>query len=304
MSKNSGILTDEKGNEFYPIASPRRFDVSNDGNTYTNPLAWFSGASTTGMIGIRLGQVDFQDCSMITVKGHIYSYQSSVSFSASTYLYLTQGYFYAPVCEISNNKTLNNIYFAEDSNYNIWIILGTANTFWSFPGVYIEDVHVGWQGEHSTHWLQDWEVQIFTDTSTFRQITECKQQGALNRLNCGFQTIGISAVSNMSGTTTAITMLKTSIPSSGLWLFTANVPINFYGQSGRELWVKLKINDTEIDSAGGVLNTYGYTIKLNMTCIAPANTGDTLKIEIQDASGKTYTTSWFPLYMVNLSRTD
>lgn len=251
MSKNSGILKDENGNEFYPIASTRRFKEGNTGNTYTNPVAWFSSTSVTGIIGIRLGQVSFQDCSMITVKGHIYSYEASTSFSVSTYLYLTQGIFYAPICEVSNNNTLKNVYLAEDANYNIWILLGTAETDWRFPGVYVEDVHVCWQGYESTHWLQDWDVQIVTDTSTFRQVTECKPQGPLARLNCGFQRIGVSGVDcSAGGRTDNIEMLSTEIPSTGYWLFTANIPINFYGQSGRELWVRLYIGDTEIDSAG------------------------------------------------------
>lgn len=101
-------------------------------------------------------------------------------------------------------------------------------------------------------------------------------------------------------TTTEVDLGSGTITKAGKYLIVASIPINYYGQDGRQLILRLKINEQEVWSGGGVINSYVYTLYTQLAKIVniPANTN--VKVTLSDLTGKTFACSPFTLEYIRL----
>ena len=121
-------------------------------------------------------------------------------------------------------------------------------------------------------------------------IPQCEQKSDIKSVYCG------GTNGSKENEKEEITMLEMTIKEEGLYYFEASIPLNYYGQTGRELYVKLKIKDIEIWRGGGVVNTYVYTLYTQLTKKVYVAKNSIVKIVIQDVIGKTYDCLPFSFY--------
>lgn len=143
----------------------------------TNVFAKNLRSSYTGYIGVRLGKTTLSLSSMITIKGHITSYQNSTSFEASCYYYNMNGVFYSPIITATNPINLKEAYFAENiSDGCVYLILGAPDSVWYYPTIVIESVSIGYTSADSEAWMSGWTADIYTNlTSKFTNLTSCQR---------------------------------------------------------------------------------------------------------------------------------
>ena len=135
-------------------------------------------SSQTGYIAIRLGTTTRSLNSMITIKGHVTSYQNSTSFEASCYFYQSNSVFYNPVATISNPDILREVYFAEGANDGyVYLIIGSTNSAWSYPTVAIDTLTIGYSGNTAYEWHEGWTATTHTNLSSFKTVTPCHRGG-------------------------------------------------------------------------------------------------------------------------------
>ena len=110
------------------------------------------------------------------------------------------------------------------------------------------------------------------------------------------------ASSSLSETkdTSEITILTSTISVGGIYLFTANIPVNYYGQTGRELVLKLYVNNRMIWANTGVINIYAWTLSASLAQLVKIQPNSTVKITIQDKAGKSYSVGAFSLDCLRL----
>lgn len=121
----------------------------------------------------------------------------------------------------------------------------------------------------------------------------------VENIGSGLTSVNSIARSATTGVTTPVTLLETTITDEGVYLFVANIPINFYGQTGRDVLVRFLINDVSYSTTGGNSNAdYTFYCPLNVLAEISANT--TIKITIQDPAGKTYACTSFALRYIRL----
>lgn len=107
---------------------------------------------------------------------------------------------------------------------------------------------------------------------------------------------------NLAVTTSTeeITLISGTIKSAGTYLIVANIPTNYYGADGRELVVKLKINDKTVWYTANVLNSYAWTCNATLCHIAKVSINSSIKITISDVSGKSYAVPQFSMEMIRI----
>lgn len=77
------------------------------------------------------------------------------------------------------------------------------------------------------------------------------------------------------------TLLNTTI-QKGTYIISANVPVNFYGSIGRELYARLKVNNVTKDTGGGVINSEIYTLHTKLFAICEVSDNSTITITLQN----------------------
>ena len=101
-------------------------------------------------------------------------------------------------------------------------------------------------------------------------------------------------------TTAETTILSSQISKGGIYLFTANIPVNYYGQTGRDLVLKFYVNDSMVWANTGVINTSAWTLSASLAQLVKIKSDSTIKITIQDKSGKSYAIGAFFIYCLRL----
>lgn len=109
-----------------------------------------------------------------------------------------------------------------------------------------------------------------------------------------------SGVAATTETISEIELLNLKLTEAGTYIFFANIPLNYYGQSGRELYLRLKVNGVEIWYSIGVCNTYVYTLSTTLFRIANISKNDIVTITIQDITGKTYACRGFDFFYMKI----
>lgn len=100
--------------------------------------------------------------------------------------------------------------------------------------------------------------------------------------------------------TEEITLVSGTVEKAGTYLIVANIPTNYYGVTGRELVVKLKINNKDVWYIANVLNLYIWTCNTALCYIANVPANSNIKITIKDVSGKSYAVPQFTLDMIRI----
>lgn len=151
--------------------------TSGNARLFTNVFVKNFTSQPTGYICVKLGSATLAQGSMITVKGHITSYQNSTSFEASCYFYSSTGTFYGGVATMTNPDVLKEVYFAERNGY-AYLILGASNAVWSYPTVAIDSLSVGYAGNTASEWTYGWDAVVYSNiTSNFTKIAACTRGG-------------------------------------------------------------------------------------------------------------------------------
>ena len=120
-------------------------------------------------------------------------------------------------------------------------------------------------------------------------------------LNYQIKSFSASALNATTSVTSERTLLNNTITEAGIYLIWANMPLDYYGRKGRELYLRLKINNVERWYSYGVCNTYVYTLCMQLFTIQNISVNSNIKITVQDPSGKTYAVNSFTLYYMKLS---
>ena len=145
----------------------------------------------SGYIGIRLGTVKMSSSSMVTIKGHVTSYEKSTSFEASCYFYAANNQFYGTSVTATNRASLTEICFAQEKSTGyIYLILGDSYAYWSYPTVVIDSVSIGFANDDNIAWDSGWTANEYTDFSSFENVTACTWASNSKVLWSGVASIG------------------------------------------------------------------------------------------------------------------
>ena len=167
-------------------------EVEGTARLLTNVFVKNFRSQPTGYMCIRLGTATMSLYNMITVKGHITSYQNSTSFEASCYFYYDNGTFHMPVATMSNPNIVQEAYFAQGiSDGCVYLILGAIDSLWAYPTVAIDSVSVGFANPDSDAWTSGWKAEVYADlASNFTKLTSCTRGGMNKTLWSGTAGIG------------------------------------------------------------------------------------------------------------------
>lgn len=158
----------------------------------------------------------------------------------------------------------------------------------------------------------DYIEQEFADGNSNNRYTRSKVGGTwkdwikviiqtdLDNINGEIISSSVPALAIQEDTTEHI--LKTiTIAKEGKYMFNADVPINYYGATGRILYLKLKVNGVEKYVGGGVVNSYVYTLYTKLLAVVDVPAGATITITLQnDVDGKKFMCQEFNLQYFRL----
>lgn len=145
-------------------------------------------------------------------------------------------------------------------------------------------------------------IDNLESTSTTEALS-AKQGKVLNEsINDIIGDIGsISCAGTDAVTTTAEVELGSgTIEKAGKYLIAASIPINYYGQVGRQLILKLKINEQEVWIGGGVINSNAFVLYTQLTKIVNISKNANVKVTLIDAAGQTFACLPFILEYIRL----
>lgn len=101
-------------------------------------------------------------------------------------------------------------------------------------------------------------------------------------------------------TTEEVEIGSGTIEKAGKYLIGASIPINYYGQVGRQLILKLKINEQEVWTGGGVINSSVYVLYTQLTKIVNIPENANVKVTLIDTAGQTFACLPFMLEYIRL----
>lgn len=160
--------------------------TSGNAKQFSNVFTKHFASTHTGYIAIRLGTITRAANSMITIKGHVTSYQNSSSFEASCYFYNTNSAFYGTIATMSNPDVLKEVYFAEGvSDGYVYLIVGGSDSSWNYPTVAIDTLTIGYSGHTAYEWNSGWEATLYSNLSSFTTVTPCARGGMKKTLWSG-----------------------------------------------------------------------------------------------------------------------
>jgi hypothetical protein len=123
-------------------------------------------------------------------------------------------------------------------------------------------------------------------TTSANGLMSSTDKSTLNNISSGLTTATIDATGTLN-TTVKQTLVSKTISTAGTYLFNISVPVNYYGQSGRDIWVYLEIGSTAIGT-DGVINTYVYTLHRTLTYIATVSANTIVKVTSYSTTTATY----------------
>lgn len=179
-------LANISGDGFYINGPISGGITSGNAKQFSNVFVKNFPSQHTGYIAIRLGTITRAANSMITIKGHITSYQNSSSFEASCYFYNTTSSFFGTIATMSNPDVLKEVYFAEGvSDGCVYLIIGGSDSTWSYPTVAIDTLTVGYTGHTAYEWNSGWDATLYSNLSSFKTVTACARGGMKKTLWSG-----------------------------------------------------------------------------------------------------------------------
>ena len=117
----------------------------------------------------------------------------------------------------------------------------------------------------------------YVDINGDKAITE-KQ---LNNINTALETVNVPALTVQTDTTEHV-LKSFTIETAGRYMFLADVPLNYYGATGRTLYLKLKVNNSEKFVGGGIINTYTHTLYTKLLTVVDVPANSTVSVNVQN----------------------
>ena len=122
----------------------------------------------------------------------------------------------------------------------------------------------------------------------------------LDNINTEITSVTVPALA-VKTDTTEHTSKSFTIETTGRYMFLADVPLNYYGETGRTLYLILKVNNTEKFVGGGVINTNAYTLYTKLLTVADVPANGTIEITLKnDTDGKQFACAGFNLQYFKL----
>lgn len=136
--------------------------------------------------------------------------------------------------------------------------------------------------------------------STLEENVETAIQTEMNNINTAITSVAVPALSVQTDTTEHI-LKSFTIETAGRYMFLADVPLNYYGETGRTLYLNLKVNNTEKFIGGGIINTNAYTLYTKLLTVADVPSNGTIEITLKnDTDGKQFACLGFNLQYFKL----
>ena len=149
--------------------------------------------------------------------------------------------------------------------------------------------------------------QEFADANSNNRYTRSKIGGAwsswikiaiqtdLDSINGEIASITVPALAVCTDITEHV-LKSFTITETGRYMFLADVPLNYYGAIGRNLYLKLKINSIEKYIGGGVINAEIYTLYTKLLAVADVPANASVEISLKnDTDGKQFACRDFTL---------
>lgn len=74
------------------------------------------------------------------------------------------------------------------------------------------------------------------------------------------------------------------VPEDGFYMITASVNPNYYGESGREMISRIRVNNNNIiANCIGIINAYAFTLTQNLIAMEYLHEGDVITCTIQNS---------------------
>lgn len=122
----------------------------------------------------------------------------------------------------------------------------------------------------------------------------------LDDINTEIISVTVPALAVKTDTTEHV-LKSFTIETAGRYMFLADVPLNYYGETGRTLYLNLKVNNTEKFVGGGVINTNAYTLYTKLLTVADVPSNGTIEITLKnDTDGKQFACLGFNLQYFKL----
>ena len=122
----------------------------------------------------------------------------------------------------------------------------------------------------------------------------------LDNINTEITSVAVPALAVKTDTTEHV-LKSFTIETAGRYMFLADVPLNYYGETGRTLYLNLKVNNTEKFVGGGVINTNAYTLYTKLLTVADVPSNGTIEITLRnDTDGKQFACLGFNLQYFKL----
>ena len=136
----------------------------------------------------------------------------------------------------------------------------------------------------------------YVDINGDKAITE-KQ---FNNINTALETVNVPALTVQTDTTEHV-LKSFTIEKAGRYMFLSDVPLNYYGATGRTLLIRLKVNGIDRYVGGGIINTNAYTFYTKLLAVADVPVNATVSVTVKnDAADKQFAVGAFAIQYFKL----
>ncbi len=98
------------------------------------------------------------------------------------------------------------------------------------------------------------------------------------------------------------TVLDYTMQEYGVYIIYAEANINYYGSEGRDLFLRLLIDNIIVSQTDGVCNSYIWTLTRHILWVGIVNAGKKVKVTVENTvAGKMFALPAFTLNMVKLN---
>ena len=122
----------------------------------------------------------------------------------------------------------------------------------------------------------------------------------LDDINTEITSVTVPTLTVQTDTTEHV-LKSFTIETAGRYMFLADVPLNYYGETGRMLYLRLKVNTNEKYVGGGVINASAYTVYTKLLAVADVPANGTVEVVVNnDVNGKQFACGAFSLQYFKL----
>ena len=112
--------------------------------------------------------------------------------------------------------------------------------------------------------------------------------GQVKEINSGFRSFGITEIPPLETMVERDLVPPIHVANAGLYDIRANIPINHMGQAGREMRIRIRINETTVFLSTAVINTWAFTVAESISDLINIPANATVRITVQSSSMATW----------------